>query len=141
MTATFPLIITMARCAGKTSTGRRCKSNAMAGRKYCWSHSPSNTSRSRGRAATKKKRAAGTKVVDVGSCRPKTQLGRPSRKLAGDMVIPTAREYAAQFPEAERRAKIAEYELMSGCELAKLARHKVYSKNRPTAEERMQAMD
>jgi hypothetical protein len=44
------------------------------------------------------------------------------------MVIPTAREYIMQFPEAERKQKLIEYLGMSGCELAKIAVHRQYKR-------------
>lgn len=68
------------------------------------------------------------KPINKASCRPRTPLGRASRKLPGDMVIPTVREYAAQFPENERAQRVQEYMMMDGCQLAKIAVHKQYSR-------------
>lgn len=61
------------------------------------------------------------KPINKSTCRPRTPLGHPSRKLPGGMVIPTVREYAAQFPENERAQRVQEYMMMDGCQLTKIA--------------------
>lgn len=100
------------RCAGYTKMGKRCRAMCQPGRKYCYNHTG-------GKAATKKK--INVKKVDRASCRPKTKLGRPARKLPNGRTIPTARQYISKFAENERKSKLAEYLSMSGCDLVNIA--------------------
>jgi hypothetical protein len=93
----------MARCAGITAAGSRCKAEAMPREEWCWNHHPDHEQARRRRASKGGKRGGrGRPVAELGALRDENADIR--RRLLDGEVAPNVAAVAIQSINTDIRA-------------------------------------
>ena len=93
----------MARCAGITVAGSRCKAEAMPGEEWCWNHHPDHEQARRRRASKGGKRGGrGRPVAELGALRDENADVR--RRLLDGELAPNVAAVAVQSINTDIRA-------------------------------------
>jgi hypothetical protein len=110
------------KCQAITVAGYKCRNPALPDSDYCRIHKGGKKAVAKPRRSKAKKPSS--KKLDRTSCRPKSRLGTPLRRLKDGTVIPTLRQYIEGVPEAEAKKKVAEYLAMDCKQLVGIARRR-----------------
>lgn len=93
----------MARCAGITAVGSRCKAEAMPREEWCWNHHPDHEQARRRRASKGGKRGGrGRPVTELGALRDENADIR--RRLLDGELAPNVAAVAVQSINTDIRA-------------------------------------
>jgi hypothetical protein len=93
----------MARCAGITAAGSRCKAEAMPREEWCWNHHPDHEQARRRRASKGGKRGGrGRPVTELGALRDENADIR--RRLLEGELAPNVAAVAVQSINTDIRA-------------------------------------
>ena len=93
----------MARCAGITAAGSRCKAEAMPREEWCWNHHPDHEQARRRRASKGGKRGGrGRPVAELGALRDENADIR--RRLLDGELAPNVAAVAVQSINTDIRA-------------------------------------
>ena len=93
----------MARCAGVTAAGSRCKAEAMPREEWCWNHHPDHEQARRRRASKGGKRGGrGRPVAELGALRDENADIR--RRLLEGELAPNVAAVAVQSINTDIRA-------------------------------------
>ena len=93
----------MARCAGNTAAGERCKAEAMPSEQWCWNHHPDHEQARRRRASKGGKRGGrGRPIAELGSLRDENADIR--RRLLEGELLPKVAAVAVQSINTDIRA-------------------------------------
>jgi hypothetical protein len=93
----------MARCAGITAVGSRCKAEAIPGEEWCWNHHPDHEQARRRRASKGGKRGGrGRPVTELGALRDENADIR--RRLLDGELAPNVAAVAVQSINTDIRA-------------------------------------
>jgi hypothetical protein len=93
----------MARCAGITAAGSRCKAEAMPREEWCWNHHPDHEQARRRRASKGGKRGGrGRPVTELGALRDENADIR--RRLLDGELAPNVAAVAVQSINTDIRA-------------------------------------
>ena len=93
----------MARCAGITAVGSRCKAEAMPREEWCWNHHPDHEQARRRRASKGGKRGGrGRPVTELGALRDENADIR--RRLPDGELAPNVAAVAVQSINTDIRA-------------------------------------
>ena len=93
----------MARCAGITAVGSRCKAEAMPREEWCWNHHPDHEQARRRRASKGGKRGGrGRPVAELGALRDENTDIR--RRLLDGELAPNVAAVAIQSINTDIRA-------------------------------------
>ena len=93
----------MARCAGITAVGSRCKAEAMPREEWCWNHHPDHEQARRRRASKGGKRGGrGRPVAELGALRDENTDIR--RRLLDGELAPNVAAVAIQSINTDVRA-------------------------------------
>ena len=93
----------MARCAGITAAGSRCKAEAMPEAEWCWNHHPDHEQARRRRASKGGKRGGrGRPVTELGALRDENADIR--RRLLDGELAPNVAAVAVQSINTDIRA-------------------------------------
>jgi hypothetical protein len=93
----------MARCAGITAAGDRCKAEAMPEAEWCWNHHPDSEQARRRRASKGGRRGGrGRPIAELGSLRDENADIR--RRLLEGELLPNVAAVAVQSINTDIRA-------------------------------------
>lgn len=93
----------MARCAGITAAGERCKAEAMPSEQWCWNHHPDHEQARRRRASKGGKRGGrGRPIAELGALRDENADIR--RGLLEGELLPNVAAVAVQSINTDIRA-------------------------------------